>query len=245
MNILHLLHDALLGYLVRMGLILLCRDEPAALNGGQGRAAAGNASAPVPRRSGRRSTHMLTPLQERFVFEYLKDFNATRAYMRARPCVSKATADACARRMLGNARISKAIAAEREVLASRMALEAEQVLRETARIAFFDFRRLFDADGRPLPVSCWDDNTAAAVVGLEVFEQFEGSGSGRRLVGRVWRYKLADKNAALDRAAKFLGLYERDHRQRSDPLRDLLDGMRRSAVPVAVTPPTSSDATED
>ena len=245
MNILQFLHHALLSYMRRAGLILLCRDERVPASGQQGQEAASVSGRSLRRRSGGRSTRMLTALQERFVFEYLKDFNATRAYMRARPGASQSTADACARRMLGNARISSAIAAERKVIARSMALEVEQVMRETARIAFFDPRCLLDADGRPLPVSAWDDNTAAAVVGLEVLEQFEGNGTERRLVGRIWRYKIADKNAALDRAAKFLGMFEQDKRHQSDPLCELLNSMRRSAVPVVVALPASSDVQED
>jgi|GEM_PF-584052 len=188
-----------------------------------------------------RATRTLTALQERFVLEYLKDFNATRAYMRARPGASRSTADACARRMLGNARISKAIGAERERLARLTELTAEKVARENSRIAFFDPRKLFDQDGHPLPPTAWDADTAAAVAGFEVLERFEGSGGERRVIGRVLRYRFADKNSALERAAKLLGMFDRDNRQRSDPLRALLDAMQRSAVPVVASPPQEEE----
>jgi phage terminase small subunit len=44
-------------------------------------------------------------------------------------------------------------------------------------------------------------------------EEFEGAGRDRVFVGFVKKYRLADKNAALDKAAKIAGLYELDNKQ--------------------------------
>jgi len=60
------------------------------------------------------------------------------------------------------------------------------------------------------------------VIGLDVLEQYEGSGEDRRLVGLVKKYKIADKNSALDKAAKILGMYEIDNSQRTDPFTAML-----------------------
>ena len=189
-----------------------------------------------------RPTAELTPLQERFVLEYLRDDNATRAYMAANQGVKRTTAGAEGHKLLKNPEIAAVIAQQREHTAARMELTVERVMLETARIAFFDPRKLFDADGAPIPVDKLDDHTAAAVAGLEVLEQHEGSGDERHLVGHLKKYKIADKNAALERAAKLLGMFEKDNRQKADPLLALLDGMRRSAVPVVATPPADDDA---
>lgn len=189
-----------------------------------------------------RPTAELTPLQERFVFEYLKDFNGARAYRVASPGCSPGTATANASRTLAIANVRAAVEAQREKAAARMELSAERVMLETARLALFDPRSLFDAQGNPLPVTELDDHTAAAVAGLEVLEQYEGSGDERHLIGHLKKYKIADKNSALERAAKFLGMFEKDNRQKADPLLALLDGMRRSAVPVVATPPQDDDA---
>lgn len=123
-----------------------------------------------------------------------------------------------------------------------MELTAERVMLESARLAFFDPRALFDEQGNPLPVTELDDHTAAAIAGLEVLEQYEGSGDERHLVGHLKKYKIADKNAALERAAKLLGMFEKDNRQKADPLLALLDGMRRSSVPVVANPEPDDDA---
>jgi hypothetical protein len=43
-------------------------------------------------------------------------------------------------------------------------------------------------------------------------------GKDRRLIGYTKKLKLWDKNAALDKAAKHLGLYERDNAQLMRPV---------------------------
>ena len=61
------------------------------------------------------------------------------------------------------ANVSAAVDAQRDKMASRMELSAERVMLETARLAFFDPRSLFDANGAPLPITELDDHTAAAI----------------------------------------------------------------------------------
>lgn len=176
------------------------------------------------------------------MLEYIRDDNATRAYLAANPGVKRTTAGAEGHKLLKNPEIAAAIAAQREYTASRIELSAERTMLEIARVAYFDPRKLFDAQGNPLPVTELDDHTAAAIAGLEVLEQYEGAGEERRLIGHLKKYKVADKNAALEKAAKIHGLFEKDNRQKADPLLALLDGMRRSAVPVVATPPQDDDA---
>ena len=78
---------------------------------------------------------------------------------------------------------------------------------EYAKLAFFDPRNLFGADGRPLPITELDDETAAAVAGLDVNEQYDGTGRDRAFTGYVKKYRLADKRAALDSLARHLGMF--------------------------------------
>lgn len=92
-------------------------------------------------------------------------------------------------------------------------LTTERVTQEIARISFFDPRKMFAKDGSPLAITDLDDDTAACIVGLEVLDQFEGSGESRVLVGNIKKYKIADKNSGLDKAAKMLGLYKKDNEQ--------------------------------
>lgn len=54
------------------------------------------------------------------------------------------------------------------------------------------------------------DDTAAAVAS---FEQ-KLIKKGRKIVGQIVKIRLWDKNAALEKAMKFHGLFEKDNKQR-------------------------------
>lgn len=86
---------------------------------------------------------------------------------------------------------------------ARMRITTEHVLDEYARIAFFDIRKLFDETGKLLPVHQLDDDTAAAIIGLDV----KVLGKDDNFAELV-KYKMADKKAALDALAKRLGLFD-------------------------------------
>ena len=117
------------------------------------------------------------------------------------------------------------IAARQDERLAAMELTIERVRRETARIAFFDPRKMFAPDGRPLAITELDDDTAAVITGLDVLEEYEGSGQDRVLVGHVKKYKIADKNTALDRAAKILKMYDDPKDGPKDALASLLLGI--------------------
>jgi phage terminase small subunit len=172
----------------------------------------------------------------RFVAEYLIDFNGTRAYMAAHPGVKATSAATEAHRMLRKPEIQAALAVGAKKVAEKVELTKERVYAETAKIAFFDPRKMFGPDGKPLQITELDDDTAGAIAGLEVLEEHEGHGEERRLVGHVKKYKIADKNVALERAAKLLALFKDDNAQRIDPLLAMFERMGRSSFPVVANP---------
>ena len=160
----------------------------------------------------------LLPKQASFVREYLIDGNATQAAIRAG--YSAKTAYKIGQENLRKPQISTFLAQKQSLVAQRqderleaMELTEERVIREIARLAFFDPRKMFHADGSPKSITELDDDTAAAISGLEVLEQYEGAGKDRVLVGHIKKYKIADKNSALDKAAKILGQYKKDNEQ--------------------------------
>ncbi len=160
----------------------------------------------------------LLPKQAVFVAEYLISGNATQAALAAG--YSPKTAHVIGQENLKKPAIASLLAEKQVLIAARqderlaaMELTNARVQREIARISFFDPRKMFGADGRPLPITELDDDTAACIVGLEVLEEWEGVGPNRVLVGHVKKYKMANKNVALDQAAKILGMYEKDNEQ--------------------------------
>lgn len=84
-------------------------------------------------------------------------------------------------------------------------IETERVLQEYARIAFADLRCLVDDEGRPIPLQDLDDDTAAALAGVEL--EVIGDADGPLKTTRH-RYKIADKLKALEILAKRLKLFE-------------------------------------
>ena len=151
-------------------------------------------------------TVALTPKQKRFVDEYLVDLNATAAAKRAG--YSERTARSIASENLAKPDIQAEIQKRRSALQDKLEISSERMLQEYARIAFFDPRRLFDDNGKPKDISTLDDDTAAALAGLDVLEEYEGSGQDREFVGYTKKYKVASKMEALRDLAKHLGLFD-------------------------------------
>lgn len=168
----------------------------------------------------------LLPKQAKFVAEYLISGNATQAAIHAG--YSPKTAYKIGAENLQKPQIASLLAEKTSVIAARqderlaaMELTKERVQREIARISFFDARKMFHADGKPKDITELDDDTAACIVGLDVLEEWEGTGEDRVLVGHVKKYKIADKNSALDKAAKILGMFEQDNLQKVSPMADM------------------------
>lgn len=163
---------------------------------------------------------MLTKKQEAFAVAYVKSGNATAAYRKAYASsgMSEAAVNVEASRTLAHPKIALRIEALRAPALKASVLSIERTLQEVARLAYFDPRTLYKEDGNLKRPDEWDDDTAAAVAQLEVLEEYQGKGADRELIGHTRKLKLWDKNAALEKAMKHLGLYERDNAQRSESL---------------------------
>jgi len=151
---------------------------------------------------------VLTAKQANFADEYLVDFNAVRAYRAAYPgCKSDNTAGVEGHRLLKNPKIADYIQKRMQDRQVRTEITQDRVLREYAKLGFFDPRKLFNADGSPREIADLDDDTAAAIAGLDVMEIWEGRGDDRQFVGYLKKYKIANKIGALDSIAKHLGMF--------------------------------------
>lgn len=152
----------------------------------------------------------LTPKQKRFVAEYLIDLNATAAAKRAG--YSEKTACEQAARLLANVKVQAAVQSAMQEREKRTEITQDMVLRETAKLAFFDIRKMFDNNGKPLDISKLDDDTAAALVGLDVQDIADPDGD---YVGYVKKYKMADKIKALELLGKHVGAFDRQDKQQT------------------------------
>lgn len=143
----------------------------------------------------------LTPKQARFVEEYLLDLNATQAAIRAG--YSAKRADAIGFENLRKPGIAAAIEAAKSERSQRTQVTIDRVVQELARLAFFDARKLLADDGTPLPLSELDEDTARAIIGVDIAR----IGNGEVGVGEVLKFKLADKKGALELLGKHLAMF--------------------------------------
>lgn len=137
----------------------------------------------------------MTPRQKRFVEEYLIDLDAKNAAIRAG--YSPVTAGNASVNILRRPEVRAAVEAAQGARAAQLRVDADRVLAELARIAFFDPRRLFGPDGQPLPLSALDADAAAALSTMELRVQ-----DGATAV----RYRAFDKLKALELLCRHLGM---------------------------------------
>jgi phage terminase small subunit len=157
-----------------------------------------------------RSRTGLTDKQEAFAHEYVRNGrNASDAY---RTCYSvregtkQATVNNAAWALLGHSGVAARI--EKLSTASRSHMEAttERIILEAARVALFDPRKLYrmreDGTEELVPITELDDDTAAAIAGIEVQEVIAGG----NLLGYLKKLKLSNKVASLSLLADIKGM---------------------------------------
>jgi len=183
----------------------------------------------------------LTPKQERFCLEYLIDLNGTQAAIRAG--YSKTTAKAIACENLTKLDVQTRV---RELIAERSKrteITVDRVLLEYSRLAFLDIRKAFDERGNLKPIHELDDDTAAAIAGLEVEEQHGGAGEDRERVGTLHKIRLSDKRAALADVAKHLRMFTERYEHSGPDGGPIETSIRVEYIEGALNgPPTPSDA---
>jgi phage terminase small subunit len=146
----------------------------------------------------------LTKKQKVFVAEYQVDLNGTQAAIRAG--YSAKNADVIADQLLGKTWVSEAIKKQMEERLHRVGVQAEKVLTRMARIGYVDIRRLYGPNNTLLDVKDWPDDIVPAVAGVETFEEYQGKGEDRILVGYTKKVRLWDPNPSLTNMAKNLGV---------------------------------------
>jgi phage terminase small subunit len=155
----------------------------------------------------------LTLKQQRFAAEYCIDLNAAAAYSRAGYIARGNSAEAAACRLLSNVKVREAIEQKQKEVAKRCEVTAENIVRETAAVAFSDVRRLFKSDGSPKSIHEIDDATASAISSIE-FGQMITDG---KVTGQTCRIKLWDKNSAQERLFRHMGLFRKENAPKQTP----------------------------
>lgn len=149
----------------------------------------------------------LTPLQARFVEEYLVDLDATKSAIRAG--YSPKSAHVTASRMLRLAKVQDAIARAQESLAKRTEITPDKVLKELAKLGFSNMADYIKigSNGDPyIDLSALTRDQASAISEVVVDDFMDGRGEDAREVRRV-KFKLHGKIEALTLIGKHLGMF--------------------------------------
>jgi len=153
----------------------------------------------------------LNDKQVRFCNEYLKDYNATKAAIRAG--YSKKTAKQIGNRLLTYVDVQKFLQSKKKKLAEKFEITQERTIQEIGRIAYQDARRFFDQDGNLIPIHELDDDAAAVLAGMEIDEITEWEDGKKKHVGYTKKIKRWDKNKGLEMLGRYFGIFEKDNSQ--------------------------------
>lgn len=152
----------------------------------------------------------LTLKQERFCQAYVANGgNATQAYRESHDAsgMKDRTVNDTASKLSNRPDITHRIASIEKDAAIAAGITPEMIVAQYKRLAFFDARSAFDEEGNLKQMHQLDDDTAAAISGMEFEEVFEGGRGEREHVGRMHKIKLTDKRAALADLARIRGMF--------------------------------------
>lgn len=138
----------------------------------------------------------------RFVAEYLKDFNATQAAVRAG--YSAKTAKQQGSRLLTNVDVAAAIAEKQAKQLETADLSAARVLEELRRLALSNVQEFFDEHGNLKPVHLLTREQAASIASFEVIKKNAEAGDG--IIDTIHKLKVWDKPRSLEMLCKHFGL---------------------------------------
>ena len=150
----------------------------------------------------------LTARQERFVLEYLVDFNGTQAAIRSG--YSAKTARQIATENLSKPDIQAALAHAQARQRERLEIDSDAVVTELARVAFSRMVDVasWDSDGvYMIPSDELDHDVHAAVKDIRLTKTTVTRKNGDEEVTERFTINLHDKLAALDKLSRHLGIY--------------------------------------
>lgn len=154
-------------------------------------------------KAGAEEQRKLTPKQAEFCQQYLIDLNGTQAAIRAG--YSAHTANEQAARLLAKVSVGSHIRSLMEERSKRTQITQDRVLQELARVAFSDLRRAFREDGTLKLPHEMDDDTAAALAGIDTNAvNVGGADDPTTLTTR--KIKVFGKTEALTLAMRHLGM---------------------------------------
>ena len=174
-----------------------------------------------------RKSSELTPKEQIFVREYLKDGNGTRSAICAG--YSQKSAHVKASKLLKKAKVSQELTRLRGKLLEKLEISAERVLQGLAELAFFDPRKMFNPDGSMKKLTEMDDVTVHALAGMDVEKLFKHFGKGQaEEVGTITKVRLADRGLNLERLGRHFKLFtDKVEHEITESMAEIIRGVRQ------------------
>ena len=98
----------------------------------------------------------------------------------------------------------------------------ESIVQELQKLALCDIKEAFDADGNLRPIADIPLIVRKAIASIEIFGEFQGQGAKRKYIGNTAKVKFWPKTDALGQLMKHLGGFEKDNKQKNEPLSALM-----------------------
>ena len=165
----------------------------------------------------------LTAKQQRFLQEFPKDLNATRAAIRAGYSKKVAKVEGCklVKMIRRHVQMEEAehnlphnlLSPTTTSLSDQTKTDFQNFLTRLEHLAYFDVRKMFDQHNNAIDIPNLPDDVAPAVAGFEITEKFDGRGANRKSIGFTKKVKLVDRLAAQQVLAKVRGFFhDKDER---------------------------------
>lgn len=175
----------------------------------------------------------LTQHQENYCLAYVESGVGAVAYRKAYPASLKwrdPTVHAQVNKMHSNPKIVTRIQILRDAAAVIAVVDQSMVLKEASRIAFSSIKNIRTKSGNIKKLSEWDDDVCASIKSIKIRGMKEASRDDDleekdTIVLFTEEISFWDKNSALEKLFKHLGLYEKDNWQKGSTLEDRLASM--------------------
>ncbi len=160
----------------------------------------------------------MTDAQKRFCDEYLIDLNATRAYKTAYSrCKKDETANVNGSKLLRNAKVQEYIAEKMKEREQRTEITQDMVVNELAKIAFFNIKEIYNANGTLKEITNINEKTAGAISSIKTLQKAGAMKINvktddnipiEHIQEQTVEFKTNDKVKALELLGKHLGMFK-------------------------------------
>jgi len=157
----------------------------------------------------------LTEKQESFCQAYIELDNKSRAYRVAydADAMNENSVAVAAQEAFKNPNVSLRIEELQNEIRERNKTKIDDVLSVLSEMIKFDISELYDENDNLKSIHDIPKAHRQMISSLKVFEEFQGSGTTRELIGYTKEVKTLNKLDVIEKFMKHLGAYEKDNKQ--------------------------------